>query len=70
MASHMVESAIAADQPRLIAAASTNNQAVTNILDAFAKDFSVGTGPFAGRWLPDVHSFGSYFPAAHKRLDA
>ncbi|MCS3768193.1 hypothetical protein HNP12_002264 [Aeromonas hydrophila] len=70
IASHMVESAIAADQPRLIAATSTNNQAVTNILDAFAKDFSVGTGPFAGRWLPDVHSFGSYFPAAHKRLDA
>lgn len=66
VASHMVESAIAGGDPKLIAAASTNNQAVTNIIDAFAKDFSVGTGPFAGRWLPNIQSFGSYFPASDK----
>jgi hypothetical protein len=44
-------------------ACSTNNQAVTNIIDAFGADFSSGQGPFAARWLPDVASFGSYFPA-------
>lgn len=66
VASHMVQSAIAGGNPKLIAAASTNNQAVTNIIDAFAKDFSPGTGPFAGRWLPDIKSFGSYFPASDK----
>lgn len=66
VASHMVESAIAGRDPKLIAAASTNNQAVTNIIDAFAKDFSVGTGPFSGRWLPDITSFGSYFPSSDK----
>jgi hypothetical protein len=66
VASHMVQSAITGGNPKLIAAASTNNQAVTNIIDAFAKDFSLGTGPFAGRWLPDVKSFGAYFPALRK----
>ena len=66
VASHMVQSAITGGNPKLIAAASTNNQAVTNIIDAFAKDFSPGTGPFAGRWLPDIKSFGAYFPASAK----
>lgn len=70
VASHMVQSAIAGENPKLIAAASTNNQAVTNIIDAFAKDFSPGTGPFAGRWLPDIKSFGSYFPASEKEKQA
>lgn len=43
-------------------ASSTNNQAVTNIITAFGKDFASGSGPLAGRWLPEVHSFGAYFP--------
>jgi hypothetical protein len=34
-----------------------------NIIDAFGADFSEGEGPFAGRWLPDLASFASYFPA-------
>jgi len=70
VASHMVKSAIGGGNPKLIAAASTNNQAVTNIIDAFAKDFSLGKGPFAGRWLPDIKSFGSYFPASDKEKQA
>ncbi|GGJ88638.1 AAA domain-containing protein [Pseudomonas matsuisoli] len=53
-------------QPPVIVASSTNNQAVTNILDAFAQDFSVGNGPFAGRWLPQLGSFGAYLPADSK----
>jgi len=66
VASHMVQAAIDGGNPKMIAAASTNNQAVTNIIDSFAKDFSTGTGPFAGRWLPDIKSFGAYFPATDK----
>lgn len=65
-ASHWVRAALDGGDPPVIAAASTNNQAVTNIIDAFAKDFSTGTGPFAGRWLPDIKSFGAYFPSASK----
>jgi len=37
---------------------STNNQAVTNIIDAFAKDFSEGEPPFNGRWIDGVSSYG------------
>ncbi|TBV10977.1 AAA domain-containing protein [Stutzerimonas kirkiae] len=57
-------------EPPVIVASSTNNQAVTNILDAFAKDFSSGSGPFAGRWLPQPKSFGAYLPAQGKEAEA
>jgi len=57
-------------EPPVIVAASTNNQAVTNIIDAFGKDFALGSGPFAGRWLPDVRSFGAYFPAQSKETES
>lgn len=56
--------AIQGTEPPVIVAASTNNQAVTNVIDAFGKDFATGTGPFAGRWLPEVKSFGAYLPSA------
>ncbi len=58
------------DQPPIIVAASTNNQAVTNIIDAFEKDFEKGSGAFAGRWLPNIKSFGSYFPSQSKLEEA
>lgn len=64
VASLWAKAALAGGEPPVIVASSTNNQAVTNIIKAFGKDFSVGTGPFAGRWLPDIHSFGAYFPSA------
>ena len=48
----------------LIAACSANNQAVTNIIDAFASD-DVGDGdPWAKRWLPGVRSLGLYAKSA------
>lgn len=57
-------------EPPIIVAASTNNQAVTNIIDAFGKDFGEGTGPLAGRWLPRLASFGAFYPAASKQKAA
>lgn len=50
-------------------AASANNQAVTNIIDAFGK-VDVGTGPLAGRWLPNLPSYGIYLPAKAKECSA
>ncbi len=38
------------EDPPIIVAAASNNQAVTNIIDAFGKDFAKGEGAFAGRW--------------------
>lgn len=70
VASLWAEAALKESEPPVIVAASTNNQAVTNIIDAFGKDFARGSGVFAGRWLPDIASFGAYFPACGKEKAA
>ena len=61
------KAALEGGEPPVIVAASTNNQAVTNIIDAFGKDFARGSGVFAGRWVPGVESFGAYFPHGAKK---
>ena len=65
-----IRAALAQDDPPVVVAASTNNQAVTNIIDAFGKDFAHGQGPFAGRWLPGIDSFGLFLPAASRENEA
>jgi DNA polymerase III delta prime subunit len=65
-----VGAALRGEDPPVIVAASSNNQAVTNIIDAFGKDFDQGAGPFAGRWLPDVDSFGMFLASHSRRLEA
>lgn len=65
-----VRAALEESAPPVIVAASTNNQAVTNIIDAFGKDFSEGEGPFAGRWLPGLKSYGLFLPAKSKEAEA
>jgi hypothetical protein len=64
------QAALDGGDPPVIVAASTNNQAVTNIIDAFGRDFAAGSGALAGRWLPDIRSFGAYFPAQRKEAEA
>jgi hypothetical protein len=70
IAGEWVRAALERADPPLIVAASTNNQAVTNIIDAFGKDFGHGEGPFAGRWLPDIKSFGLFLAAFSKEKEA
>ncbi|MGQ4500251.1 hypothetical protein ACUIA4_17930 [Vibrio parahaemolyticus] len=70
VASLWIESALKESQPPLIIAASTNNQAVTNIIDAFGKDFDEGDDELSGRWLPDIFSYGGYLPSAYGELEA
>lgn len=65
-----VRAALRGEDPPVIVAASSNNQAVTNIIDAFGKDFDRGVGPFAGRWLPEVESFGMFLASHSRRLEA
>lgn len=65
-----VQAALDEAMPPVVVAASTNNQAVTNIIDAFGKDFGTGTGAFAGRWLPDISSYGAYFSSQSKKAAA
>ncbi|MBY3544789.1 hypothetical protein HFN69_21970 [Rhizobium laguerreae] len=65
-----VRAALRGEDPPVIVAASSNNQAVTNIIDAFGKDFDRGVGPFAGRWLREVESFGMFLASHSRRLEA
>lgn len=70
-----VQSAVRAAEPPLIVASSTNNQAVTNIIDSFgaielSEDLPDELKPLCGRWLPRITSYGVYFPAESKIEDA
>jgi len=65
-----VRAALKGGEPPVIVATSSNNQAVTNIIDAFGKDFAKGDGPLAGRWLPGVNSFGIFLSAHSRRMEA
>ena len=70
VASLWVRAALNEDGPPLIVAASTNNQAVTNVLEAFAKDFEETQDAFGGRWLPEITSYGGYYCAYSKEREA
>ena len=70
VASYWVEAALAESEPPLIVAASTNNQAVTNVLEAFEKGFEVTDDAFGGRWLSKLSSYGGYFPARSRESEA
>lgn len=65
VANEVVQSALKGGEPAVIVACSTNNQAVTNIIDSF---FSVTPKPglLYERWLPEVKGFGLYLPAQGK----
>jgi hypothetical protein len=67
VSSMWVDAAIKGGQPPVIVASSANNQAVTNIIDAFKRDFSSGSGVFAGRWIPKINSFGMYISSKAKK---
>ncbi|WP_183060129.1 AAA domain-containing protein [Salmonella enterica] len=70
IATQWARAALEKAEPPVIIATSTNNQAVTNIIEAFGKDFSQGTGAMAGRWLPELKSFGAYFPSSTRKAEA
>lgn len=51
--------------PPIIMAVSSNNQAVTNIIDSFGVAGSEENGDgFFERWIPGVRSFGLYLPSS------
>lgn len=58
IADHLVKSAIAGQDPYVTVASSTNNQAITNIIDSFSKG-SGGT-LLEQRWLPGITSYALY----------
>ncbi len=61
VANLFVSSALQEQEPPIIVAASNNNQAVTNILDSFAKiDEADIEASLRGRWLPELSTYGLY----------
>jgi superfamily I DNA and/or RNA helicase len=58
VANLIVERVLEQKPPFLIMASSTNNQAITNILDSFDYESS---DSFSNRWLPNLNSFGLFF---------
>ncbi|NNM59053.1 MAG: hypothetical protein HKM04_04495, partial [Legionellales bacterium] len=60
IASKWIQAAIDNQPPPIIVAASTNNLAVTNILDSFNKINS------SERWLPELTSYGLYLAPSQK----
>lgn len=50
--------------PPVIAACSTNNQAVTNIIESFQSVDEREGDPLAGRWIPDWSSYGAYLASS------
>lgn len=74
VATSVVDAALAQGPPRLLLACSTNNQAITNIQDSFAKvqlpdDHFLAKDLIARRWLPDVTSYCLYLPARDRQVD-
>ena len=65
VANKFVESAIIGKNAPIILACSTNNQAVTNIIDSFSKS-NTKTGSLQGRWLPEIEGYATYLPANGK----
>lgn len=62
VANLVVEKALSKAKPPLIVAASTNNQAVTNIIESFGKIKVIGYANLEERWIEGVKSFAVYFP--------
>jgi len=70
IATEWARAALNKTEPPIVIATSTNNQAVTNIIEAFGKDFSTGSGAMAGRWLPELKSYGAYFPSQSRKAES
>ncbi|WP_244833339.1 AAA domain-containing protein [Clostridium sp. BJN0001] len=65
-----VRNALNREKAPIIVASSTNNQAVTNIIDSFSKIDSIGIANLEKRWINEVTSFALYFPSKNKEKEA
>ena len=68
VANEVVKHALKGGEPAVILACSTNNQAVTNIIDSFST-VKPKAGLFYERWLPRLTGFGVYLPSESKVVD-
>ena len=62
--------AIDRKDPPIIVATSTNNQAVTNIIDSFGSVKALGIHNLESRWVSVVNSFAVYYPSVSREKEA
>ncbi|ANW95775.1 hypothetical protein AXE80_05540 [Wenyingzhuangia fucanilytica] len=65
VATEFVKSAIIGEEPPVILACSSNNQAVTNIIDSFINSEST-LKSLSNRWIPDFNGYATYLPSNSK----
>ena len=65
VATEVVRAAIKGEDAPVILACSTNNQAVTNIIDSFINSKS-DMGNLAERWIPGFNGYATYLPSNSK----
>jgi len=63
VAHEYVKAALQGNDPFVIVASSTNNQAVANIIESFSKADSTHK-LLAERWIPEVNSYALYLPSS------
>lgn len=70
VANMYVDAALKKTEAPIIVAASTNNQAVTNIIDSFGKINVIGISNLEKKWITGTNSFATYFPSKGKMNEA
>lgn len=70
VANLVTQHAIEQKEAPLIVAASTNNQAVTNIIDSFSHVTVKGFRNLDQRWVTVAQGFAAYFPSSSKEKEA
>lgn len=70
VANMYVDAALEQKEAPIIVAASTNNQAVTNIIDSFGKIETIGISNLEKKWITGTNSFATYFPSKGKMKEA
>ncbi len=70
VANMYVARALKGEKPPVIAATSTNNQAVTNIIESFGKIKRIGYDNLEQRWIEGVSSFALYFASSRTENNA
>jgi len=65
VATEVVKAAINGEEAPVILACSTNNQAVTNIIDSFINSKST-LGNLSERWIPGFNGYATYLPSNSK----
>lgn len=67
IANAVVEAAVAGEDPAAVLVTSTNNNAITNLLDRMGTG---GESPLAQRWIPGITGVGLYLAAGSKGKNA